>query len=1181
MKRKTLQALFVIGILATCIIGVAACGEDSSQQQSHNNEAVTYRLNADGSGYIAYGNSRSDKTEIEIASEYEGLPVVEIASNAFSSNEKITSVTIPSTVTKIGDRAFANTTFKSITLPSGLLTIGQSAFYGAGITSISIPDSVTEVGMMAFQECKNLSEAHLGSGLKNIPEGMFSTCTALSEITIPETVESIGRSAFLNSAFTEIVIPDNVTELGESAFSNSTRLVRAEIGEGVTELPEGVFRDCYSLEEVILSDNVTSLGNWAFFCCYNLSELMLPAQFANADGDPFFDCWTLTVYCVASERPSTLNENWAGFCDVVWDCENNNISEDGKIYGKTENGLRFSVYATNKTAVYERQKTTLSGDIVVPSKVQLDGNTYAISSICQNMFQNCGEITSITIEEGITSAAQDAFGACGKLTKIDFPASIRSVSSAAFQDTTNIGSGELVTVPLLNDENNWYESGLYIDNVLFDIKSDVTVLNIKEGTRAIATNVFYGTNISELTVPKSFEYLNTGVFAGMQALEKLTIPFAGEEWGKRGNLQDLFRDNVPSTLKEVTVTNETVIYQNTYFRCSSIEKLSYTQPLERIEERSFSDCTNLTTFGYGGDLESWCDFEYALRLTHLTVLIDGEELQGELVLPSDLTEIKDYAFNGFDKITSVTLPASVRVIGDGAFRDCSALKTIVLPDNLQEIGFSAFSGTAIESIVLSKSLKEIGSDAFMDCASLTGVYISGDANIIVEYGIFENVNADCTLYVEGSVEQWLNDSTLYKIATNGVHVKFGSDGQYASVSSTFEVPSSVTELYLDRLAALGDIAELIIPDTVTEIYGDFYNFNSLTKIDLEADDWPQNFYSQDSLSDNVTVNFAYNTTLVTTNEQYDYKLKENKKEATLTAYKRKGTTVVVPAFIDGNQVVAIDSKVFAGNTTIKVVAISEGIAKIADGAFLNCTALETVYIPSTIASMGENVFKNNNFTVIALEQTGTVINHGIMTGAGTAQTATWPTNWNADNMPVSSGIIFDESNLMLFGNSSDGMMLILYLDSKSTVTVPSTANGETVTAIGHYAFEDNTAIESVTIPDGVKIIRQNAFENCSNLSSVKLPGTLENIASYAFYNCTSLKSIKLPDSLTLLANYAFSGCTNLESVEFSFPGTWAFFVTGVESTAQVVPDSLDAKQFASWLTQTYVNYNWMKRQTTN
>ncbi len=1173
MKRKFLLALLTISMIIACAIGLSACVAEKPQQQTPSQEAIRYSLNAEGNGYIVYGNGRSNETEIEIAAEYEGLPVVEIGPSAFASNEKITSITIPSTVTTIGDSAFMGTTFKSISLPAGLLTIGKSAFYGAGITSISIPDSVTEVGMMAFQECKNLSEVHLGSGLKNISEGMFSTCTALSEITIPETIESIGRSAFLNSAFTEIVIPDNVTELGESAFSNSTQLVRAEIGDGVTELPERVFSNCYSLEKVILSDNITSLGDWAFFSCYNLSELVLPTQFKNADGDPFCNCWTLTIYCVASEKPSTLSENWAGVCDVVWNCENNNISEDGKIYYKTENGLRFSVYASNKTAEYERQKTTLSGDIVVPSKVQLDGDTYVISSICHYMFQNCGEITSITIEEGITTVGQAAFGACGELTKIDFPASIQSVSSGAFSDTTNVDYDE--PIPLLKDESNWYEGGFYIDNVLFDIKPDVTVLNIKEGTRAIADQLFYGTNISELTVPDSIEYLNTGVFAGLQTLEKLTIPFVGEERGERGNLQRFFHDNVPSTLKEVTVTDETVIYQYTYANCSSIEKLSYTRPLERIEERSLSDCTSLKTFGYGGDLESWCDFEYADRLTFLTVLIDGEELEGELVLPSDLTEIKEFTFRGFDKITSVTVPESVRTIGMNAFNGCSTLKNIVLPDNLQEIGYYAFAGTAIENIVLPKTLTEIGAYAFMDCTSLTGVYISGDTSAVVVDDLFENVNADCTLYVEGSVAQWLNDSALYTIATNNINVKFGSGDQYASVSSTFEVPGSVTALHLDRLAVLGDIVELIIPDTVTEIYGDFYNFKSLTKIDLESEDWPNNFYPQGSLPDNVAVNFAYNLTLITTDEIFDYKLKQDKKEAILTAYKGSGTTVIVPSVIDGNKVVGIGAEVFAGNTSITAVAICDGITTIADGAFANCTSLETVYIPSSVTDMGSKVFENNP---ALSDDGGTGI--GIATGATNTQVNSWPLDWkNYRDYPVTTNAAFSEEHLMLYSISSGAAGIAFYFGKESDVTVPAALDGYTVTQIG-TAFTGNTNLVSITLPEGVEIIGPLAFSGCANLTTVVLPDTLESISWQAFSNCTSLKEITLPDSVTIIGASVFKGCINLASVKFAFKGQWIMYMQDeygqpIQSTAKPINSPVSADVLAQWVTKDYVEYGFI------
>jgi len=142
----------------------------------------------------------------------------------------LVSVTIPNSVTSIGDTAFADcTSLTSVTIPNSVTSIGQRAFLDCtSLTSITIPNSVTSIGSVAF-----------------------AGCTSLTSITIPNSVTSIGEHAFRNcTSLTSITIPNSVTSIGNETFRGCTSLTSVTIGSGVTSIGTGAFYECTSLTSV-------------------------------------------------------------------------------------------------------------------------------------------------------------------------------------------------------------------------------------------------------------------------------------------------------------------------------------------------------------------------------------------------------------------------------------------------------------------------------------------------------------------------------------------------------------------------------------------------------------------------------------------------------------------------------------------------------------------------------------------------------------------------------------------------------------------------------------------------------------------------------------------------------------------------------------------------------------------
>lgn len=211
----------------------------------------------------------------------------------FYSVKGITDVKLPECVKTIGAKAFCNSSLKSIDLAS-VETIEPFAFSDCiKLEEISIPISVTEIGNNAFAETP-LKEVILPNGLKTIKSGAFQDCKSLRKITIPDTVEEIQTKAFANCQLKQLILPNNLRKLGRFAlqgnpleYINLPKTIE-EIGEQcfmttpiktilippkVSLIPDSCFLDCEQLETVyILGETV--IDGFAFMYCTNLKKII-------------------------------------------------------------------------------------------------------------------------------------------------------------------------------------------------------------------------------------------------------------------------------------------------------------------------------------------------------------------------------------------------------------------------------------------------------------------------------------------------------------------------------------------------------------------------------------------------------------------------------------------------------------------------------------------------------------------------------------------------------------------------------------------------------------------------------------------------------------------------------------------------------------------------------------------
>jgi hypothetical protein len=202
---------------------------------------------------------------VTIPAAIDGMPVTTIGSGAFSNCTAVTGVTIPSTVTGIGDGAFFGCGLTSVTIPDSVTRIGRHAFTGSSLTGITIPGSLTALGDWAFFVCPALTSVTISSGLTTIGDGTFCACNHLSSITIPGSITSIGDRAFSScTSLRSITVPGSVTSIGYWAFDDCNSLTTVTIPAGVTSMGKAVFIRCPALKGIYFQGDAPKL-DWRFY----------------------------------------------------------------------------------------------------------------------------------------------------------------------------------------------------------------------------------------------------------------------------------------------------------------------------------------------------------------------------------------------------------------------------------------------------------------------------------------------------------------------------------------------------------------------------------------------------------------------------------------------------------------------------------------------------------------------------------------------------------------------------------------------------------------------------------------------------------------------------------------------------------------------------------------------------
>ena len=213
----------------------------------------------------------------------EGL--TEISNVTFNGLTKLSKINIPSTVTKIGNQAFNNTSINNMTIPSSITTWDYAFEDNKNIEKVVISEGITNIGKQTFDGCENLKTVVVPKTIKSIGSLAFID-SKIESINLPEGLETIGIRAFANSSLKKVTIPSSVTSWN-SAFLDANELTEATISNGITEIPSQAFGDAVKLENVSIPNTVTSIKESAFGGT-SLKNVNIPASVSEIEGAAFY-----------------------------------------------------------------------------------------------------------------------------------------------------------------------------------------------------------------------------------------------------------------------------------------------------------------------------------------------------------------------------------------------------------------------------------------------------------------------------------------------------------------------------------------------------------------------------------------------------------------------------------------------------------------------------------------------------------------------------------------------------------------------------------------------------------------------------------------------------------------------------------------------------------------------------
>jgi len=488
------------------------------------------------------------------------LAVSELADGAFANHITMTSVTLPSTLKRIGTACFSNcTSLAEVTIPYGIKTIGTRAFMGTIIQTIALPDTALKL------------EGNIATGA---PFDLANTLTDSSHFLVTEDGAVYNKDqTTLYACPTRqegtLILPESLKTIGPDAFYGCFRLTYLDIPETVSQIGAGAF-------------NVT--GNWTLdeapesapkltkvFFSSDTPPTTDPTAFDGAPADPPDD----TLIYVTSESTAwgdtlagrKVTQITGSSAPTLSYTDAYNVTWKYRIVNDEAELITITPKTTSGHAVYETEEATSSRNaLYVPATI----NGFPVTRICSNAFENCTALVNLGLPETLTRIDDGAFRGCTHLKKLgpseSIPFSAEDNAVTLPDGVTKLGRRVFEGLPALTVNlphtvteimGNPAAGCTYVSTV--SVASSNPSYSVLDGilydrTQKTLVGVPPNAQLSALTVPSTVTALADDALYGCSGIQTLTLP-AGTKARKAVRVVCAYQKGTP--LERVTLNGVT------------------------------------------------------------------------------------------------------------------------------------------------------------------------------------------------------------------------------------------------------------------------------------------------------------------------------------------------------------------------------------------------------------------------------------------------------------------------------------------------------------------------------------------------------------------------------------------------------------------------------------------------
>ncbi len=1057
---------------------------------------------------------------------------------------------IPSGVKTIGDIAFIHSALASVEIGNDVEMVGASAFEKSYIYYADIGSGVREMGARVFagSDLKVITFAENGV-LAIIPVEAFSGCENLKSITLPNSVNTLGDSAFAKSGLRSIYISAGVTELGGGLFFwTPLQTVTFAEDSRLETIPESTFGKCSLLGSINLPDSVQSIGGSAFEDCISLTAIELPGSLQSI-GSRAFASSGLTEIRI----PASVNFIGTGAFASCHSLQNIHVADKNADF-TSPNGV---LYTADLKTIHSFPAGRLGSYTILNGVEIIEASCFAgaliesvsmddsVAHIRDYAFMNADRMTSVYLSSSLQDMGICAFMSCSSLLTVDIPDAITEIPKECFMYDCSLISVELPTELVSINESAFSECSQlptltlpnklkYIHKAAFSGCSSLHTIAFPQSLEEIGGYAFSDCiSLGDILITKNIRLISTYAFDNCWNMQHVTF----EEGSVLRRLSmGSFRN---SGLVEFTVPDFiNAIGQYEFSGCQNLQTITFApnSPIEAITAYMFSGAENLHTISFGEGS--------ALRSIQAHALEDIASLRTiDLSQCQALTNVDNYAFRYCRSLENITIPEGVTYVGRYAFMGCYALSEAKLPTTLEYLGEYAFYATDnVHVYFAADSLPAYTQNNWN--AGVAG-YSVGVKEVVTtdewKYAVLNNGTI--------SIVDYFGDATILDLSTiDGYAVTQISGNAFKDNATLTSVilPEGLIAIYNNAFKGTTALAEVTIPATVKVIENRAFEGSGIHKVQFAPDSQLQ-IIGQYAFAE--TANLTAFAVPSTVTEIRDYAFYNSHVDAV--------------TFPSDSALTFIGEYTFA-YTDLTSFEMPAAATEVGSYAFAYTPALASVKLDTANdLYLWSHAFYNAGLTGLTIPASVRYIGESCFAYCTSLQSFTVAPD--SMNYASSEGALFDKNltKLITYPGGKTGVYTVPHtvltlgvgaFEGSSVTGVVFPENSELIT-IGYRTFINAKSLESMVIPDSMISIDYYAFAYCDNLKTVTIGenSQLGGIYEGAFYNCKSLTSIYIPDGVQEISNYAFFGCTALTDVTYAegsrVKGIYknAFAYTGLET----------------------------------